>query len=244
LSRYFRNLLVAKVTGGDAKLIAGSPSEIARLTQVAGEFSEEDLTRYLQLTLDLFKDLQFALQPRLHLELGLLKLIQAGRLTSIEEAIAGMGGASLPAPVVKPQAVSVPKAAPAPKPAMKAAETGDWRGRLHAALMELSMPFTADAVEHSEVSEVNGELHFVTPKYLSLAMDEKDILKAIQKAGGKPMRLKITFGEAGSAPVSKQPETKPKEDELSQRALSHPEVRRFQEIFPDAQVRAVRNLKD
>jgi DNA polymerase III subunit gamma/tau len=180
------------------------------------------------------------LQPRLHLELGLLKLIQAGRLTSIEEAIAGMGGASVPAPpVMKPRAAAETKSAP-----IKAAETGDWRGRLHAALMELSMPFTADAVEHSEVSEVNGELHFATPKEFSLAMDEKDILKAIEKAGGKPMRLRITLGEAGSAPVSKAPSAKPKEDELSQRALSHPEVRRFQEIFPDAQVRAVRNLKD
>lgn len=246
LSRYFRNVLVAKVTGGDAKLIAGSPSEIARLLQVAAEFSEEDLTRYLQLTLDLFKDLQFALQPRFHLELGLLKLIQAGRLTSIEEAIAGMGSA--PAPVVKPAAPKPPpqvKAAEAKAAAEKSpAESGDWRARLHAALLELNMPFTADAVEHSEVSEVNGELHFVTPKDYSLSMDEKDILKAIQQAGGKLMRLKITLGETGSAPVSQQPATKPKEDDLSQRALSHPEVRRFQEIFPDAQVRAVRNLKD
>jgi len=34
------------------------------------------------------------------------------------------------------------------------------------------------------------------------------------------------------------------EDEVSQRALAHPEVRRFQELFPGAQVRAVRNLKE
>jgi hypothetical protein len=94
------------------------------------------------------------------------------------------------------------------------------------------------------VSEVNGELHFVTPKEFQLSMDEKDILKAIQRAGAKPMRLKITLGETGSAPVSKQPAAKPNQDDLSQRALSHPEVQRFQEIFPDAQVRAVRNLKD
>jgi DNA polymerase III subunit gamma/tau len=238
LSRYFRNLLVAKVTGGDAKLIAGSPSEIARLLQVGSEFSEEDLTRYLQLTLDLFKDLQSALQPRLHLELGLLKLIQASRLTSIEEAIAGMGSVPAAASMVRPAASPAPK----PPPVKAVAEAGDWRSRLHSALMELSMPFTADAVEHSAVSEVNGELHFVTPKEFSLSMDEKDILKALQHAGGKPMRLKITLGDGGN--VARPPVAKPKEDEISQRALSHPEVKRFQEIFPDAQVRAVRNLKD
>ncbi|HME10306.1 MAG TPA: DNA polymerase III subunit gamma/tau, partial [Bryobacteraceae bacterium] len=145
LARYFRNLLVAKVAGGNAKLIAASPSEIERLLTVAGGFSEEDLTRYLQLTLDLFKDLQSALQPRLHLELGLLKLIQAGRLTSLEEAIAGLGGSSgsLPkaAPAVQKSSPPAVKPAPKPAPAVKAtSEPGDWRSRLHAALMELSMP--------------------------------------------------------------------------------------------------------
>ncbi len=262
LARYFRNLLVAKVAGGNAKLIAASPSEIERLLTVAGGFSEEDLTRYLQLTLDLFKDLQAALQPRLHLELGLLKLIQAGRLTSLEEAISGLGGSSLEAkaggasgslPSVPPTAQKSPppavKPAPKPAPALKAAsEAGDWRSHLHAALMELSMPFTADAIEHSEVSEVNGELQIIAPKEFSLSMNEKDLQKALQQIGAKPMRVKITLGDAtakpGAQPVTKGPAANPKEDEVAQRALSHPEVRRFQEVFPDAQVRAVRNLKD
>jgi len=243
LARYFRNLLVAKVTGGNRKLIAASDSEIERMLQVASGFSEEDLTRYLQLTLDLFKDLQFALQPRLHLEIGLLKLIQAGRLTSLEEAIAGLGGSSGSLPTIAPPPVPKPVAKPAPV-VKAAAQPGDWRSRLHTALMELSMPFTADAVEHSEVSELNGELHFVTPKDFELSMNEKDIQKAIQQIGGKPMRVKITLGETSARPVAKGPAPNRPEDEVSQRALSHPEVRRFQEIFPDAQVRAVRNLKD
>jgi hypothetical protein len=34
------------------------------------------------------------------------------------------------------------------------------------------------------------------------------------------------------------------DEEVSQRALSNPDVQRFQELFPDAQVRAVRNLKE
>src|SRR5579862_374848 len=62
VARYFRNLLVAKV--GDVRLIPASPQERERLTQIAAPFSEEDLTRYLQLSLDLFRDLQASLQPR------------------------------------------------------------------------------------------------------------------------------------------------------------------------------------
>src|SRR5689334_8277734 len=103
LARYFRNLLVAKVAGANTKLIAASGPEQERLAQIAAGFSEEDLTRYLQLTLDLFKDLQSALQPRLHLEIGLLRLIQAGRLVPIEEALANLsGGGSVPPPKPAP----------------------------------------------------------------------------------------------------------------------------------------------
>ena len=90
--------------------MAASPPEQEVLGKVAAQFTEEDLTRYLRLSLDLFRDLQSSLQPRLHLELGLLRLVHAGKLQSIEEAIAGIGSA--PAPTVK----AAPTAPPAPEP--------------------------------------------------------------------------------------------------------------------------------
>jgi DNA polymerase-3 subunit gamma/tau len=254
LARYFRNLLVVKVAGANTRLIAASAREQERLAEAANGFSEEDLTRYLQLTLDLFKDLQFSLQPRLHLEIGLLRLIQAGKLVPIEEALAdlGSGGGSAPAPTrkptppappainPKPQATSNPPAANPQSPIANPVPTGPWRDRLHTALLEMGMQFTADAVEHSQVTESNGELQFVTPEEFSLAMNEKDILKVVQKIAGRPMRIKIALGnpDAVAAPL-----VKPKDD-VSQRALAHPEVKRFQELFPDAQVRVVRNLKE
>jgi DNA polymerase III subunit gamma/tau len=245
LARYFRNLLVAKVAGANTRLIAASVREQEHLAEVAAGFSEEDLTRYLQLTLDLFKDLQFSLQPRLHLEIGLLRLIQAGKLISIEEALSGLGGSgSTPVPTRNPPTVPpvanpqppTPRSAPAPA----SEPIGPWRDRLHSALLEAGMQFTADAVEHSQVTESNGELQFVTPEEFGLAMNEKDILKVVQKIAGRPMRIKIALGvpEAVAAPIAK-----PKDD-VSERALAHPEVKRFQELFPDAQVRTVRNLKE
>ena len=57
--------------GKPTRLIAASEREQQALLKTAGLFSEEDLTRYLNLTLDLYKALQTSLQPRLHLELGL-----------------------------------------------------------------------------------------------------------------------------------------------------------------------------
>src|SRR4051812_26950092 len=65
LARYFRNLLVARISGTETKLIGASAAEQTRMRETAQRFSEEDLTRYLQLTLELFKDMQAALQPRL-----------------------------------------------------------------------------------------------------------------------------------------------------------------------------------
>jgi DNA polymerase III subunit gamma/tau len=244
LARYFRNLLVAKVAGANTRLIAASGREQQRLAEVASGFSEEDLTRYLQLTLDLFKDLQFSLQPRLHLEIGLLRLVQAGKLISIEEALSDLGSGGAPLPPVRkaplppaPPPKSAAPPAPSPQPPTPSAP---WRDRLHTSLLEMGMQFTADAVEHSQVTEANGELQFVTPEEFSLAMNEKDILKVVQKIAGRPMRIKIVLGkpEAVAAPLAK-----PKDD-VSERALAHPEVKRFQELFPDAQVRVVRNLKE
>ena len=258
LARYFRNLLVTKVAGPNTRLVAASDREHSKLAEIAAGFSEEDLTRYLALTLDLFKDLQFSLQPRLHLEIGLLRLIQAGKLIPIEEALAGLGGggSSRPAPVKRtdpiqaakpvvqaPPKIAEPAKAPEPSPPRPStSESQSWRDRLHAALLELGMQFTADAVEHSEVTESNNELRFVTPEEFSLAMNEKDILKVVQKVAGRPMRIKITLGApSATSEIAKPPAA---QDDVTERALGHPEVRRFQETFPDAQVRVVRNLKE
>jgi DNA polymerase-3 subunit gamma/tau len=268
LARYFRNLLVAKVAAGRTHLIAASAAEQQRLAEIAAAFSEEDLTRYLQLTLDLFGDMQTSLQPRFHLEIGLLRLVHAGRLLPIEQALAQAGGE--PAPPRKseppPSARSGPSpfaqnlqrrapaaapvrgpaaAAPAPaiaSPAAPPAEPGGWKDRLHAALIEMGMAFTADALEHSEVTETGSELQFTTPKEFALGMNLPDIQKAIQRVAGKPYRAKITIGEPAAPPA---PVRAPAgEDEVARRALSHPDVQRFQELFPGSQVRAVRNLKE
>ncbi len=240
LARYFRNLLVSKVAGPNTRLIAASPREQEQLAATAAGFSEEDLTRYMQITLDVFKDLQTSIQPRLHLEIGLLKLVHAGRMGTVEQALAAVGEPSpAPRPSLQP---AKPVPAPKPQPSVQApaAVTDAWRDRLHAKLLELGLDHTADSLEHSLITEANGELQFVTDDEL-LHMHEKELAKAVQQVAGRPMRIKITIGKPGaqSAPTPAKPK-----DDVSERALAHPEVRRFQELFPDAQVRAVRNLKE
>jgi DNA polymerase-3 subunit gamma/tau len=253
LSRYFRNLLVVKVAGVNTRLVAATPEEQQRLAEVAGAFSEEDLTRYLQITLGVFHDLQFSLQPRLHLEIGLLRMVHAGRLVPIEEALANLGGAPQETPAPKPILTTPkplsPKLTPAPVPqnAPKPAPTGDaWKPRLIEALLDLDMKFTADAVEHSSVTESNGELKFVAPEQFLILMAERDLKKAAEKIAGRPMKVSVTAG-AQEVVREPRPAAEPRkldENDASRRILEHPEVKRFQETFPGAQVRAVRNLRE
>src|SRR5262249_54358853 len=52
LCRFFRNLLVTKISGRDTRLVAAAGSERSKLGEMASKFSEEDLTRYLHLSLE------------------------------------------------------------------------------------------------------------------------------------------------------------------------------------------------
>ena len=268
LARYFRNLLVAKIAAGDAlaRLVAASPAQRTRLVEIAGQFSEEDLTRYLQLSLDLFKDLQFSLQPRFHLELGLVKLVQAGRLLPIEEALAGLGGAGLqpvqatakpapaaaappppprrtgPSPFEQDQAKKAPQAVPPTPPA--AQDSGDARQQLHAHLSEKGMTHLADAVENANIAVSGGDLKVTAPKSYVLYFSDRGFAEAVRQVFGRALNVKVITGDpapSGAAPLAQAPAAR--EDEVAERALNNPEVRRFREVF-GGEVRKIRNLKE
>ena len=90
--RHFRNLLVARVCGPESDLVAAPQEERPRLAEQAARFSEEDLTRFFNTLLATDAELRRAPDPRLHLELGLLKLINARRLAPLEEVLAELRG--------------------------------------------------------------------------------------------------------------------------------------------------------
>ena len=88
--RYLRNALMAKLGGEQTELLQISADERARATRTALLFTEEELTRNLQIVLRTFDDLNYRQEQRFHLELGLLKLIHAQRLLPIEELLSGV----------------------------------------------------------------------------------------------------------------------------------------------------------
>ena len=92
--RHVRNLLIARVSGADSELIAATPDQRPALAKAAAQFSEEDLTRFFNILLQTDDDLRRKPDPRVHLEMGLLRLIHAGRLAPLEELLSELGGAN------------------------------------------------------------------------------------------------------------------------------------------------------
>src|SRR5438067_15285 len=120
--RFLRNAVVAKVAGDDSPLLQISSDERARVGRIAKQFSEEELTRFLQILLRSYNDISYRADQRFHLELALLKLLHAQRLLPVEEILSGMEARNAPVPVAgratptKPiAAVSSPVAAEEPR---------------------------------------------------------------------------------------------------------------------------------
>ncbi len=131
---FVRNLLVAQSAGRDSALLEVTDQERLTLSEAAATFTEEDLARFLQILLRTAGDLRHAREERLHLELGLLKLVHARRLTRVEDVLAALEGnrgagddtlRSTPAstaPLLRAPAVA-PVNAPTATPPLSAAPT-------------------------------------------------------------------------------------------------------------------------
>jgi len=104
LTRYIRNLAVAKSCGAESPLLQLPSTERAVLGKLREQFSEEDLARFFQILVRTESDMRYALNPRFHLELGLIKMVHAGKLASLESLLAELGG-TRPAPGGKVETV-------------------------------------------------------------------------------------------------------------------------------------------
>jgi DNA polymerase-3 subunit gamma/tau len=119
--RYLRNTVIAKIAGigvdgAGADGVAGellqiSADEQRRAGRSAALFTEEELTRFLQVMLRTFDELGYRQEQRFHFELGLLKLVHLRRLLPIEEVLSQfpVSGGSRPGPgVATARTVSAP----------------------------------------------------------------------------------------------------------------------------------------
>ena len=189
-----------------------------------------------------------------------MKMIQAGKLVPIEEALASlaMTCASAPSPPkpgammqpAMPRPVAAPPqktAAPAPVAAAgPPSPDDDWREKLQSAMVQAGLQFSADAMGHASAALVNNQLTITAPKQFTLDLGREEIQTALKQLGYPALRFNIVLSDVkpAGAPIAAKAAPKPAaQDEVTEHALGHPEVQRFRELF-GGEVRNVRNLKE
>ena len=89
-----------------------------------------------------------------------------------------------------------------------------------------------------------SEVVIRAPKMMMLSLKDPGLPRIAAEVAGKPVRVRTEIGEGVAAAPASNSKADGEDSQIRQRALSHPGVKRFQELFPEAQVRTVRNLNE
>jgi DNA polymerase-3 subunit gamma/tau len=252
---HFRELLLLKLAPAESPLLAGLvPEERERLRPLAAAFSEEDLLRVFDVLARLEGELRQATDPRVTLELALLKLVQLRRLRPFAELVAKVeglaGGASdAPTPVVSararapepPARVSAPAPRPAappppaPAPAAPAVASPADADALLARMQELvrTRSSLAMPLRGAQARLHEGALLLdLDPAFVAMATAHLDEYQAVaREAAGRALRVR--FGAAESTSPAPAPGAAParRDDGLMDAAASDPAVREALDLF-------------
>ncbi len=96
LTRFVRDLMIGRSCGAESTLLQVPSDQRQMIGEIVGRFSEEDLSRFFNILLRAESEMRYALVPRFHLELALMKMVHARRLASLEMLLSGLGGATVP----------------------------------------------------------------------------------------------------------------------------------------------------
>jgi DNA polymerase III subunit gamma/tau len=115
LITHCRNLLVCKIAGWDERLLNLPDSERDAVQKQAESFSEVDLIRFYDLLNRTDNELRWHPRPLVHLEMALIKLIELGRLPSLESVVASLGSGQMTGAPGEPALVGrLPVSPPSP----------------------------------------------------------------------------------------------------------------------------------
>ena len=99
LMHYLRDLAVVRVAPDRPDLLEW-PQELEQLAELADRFSEEDLLRSLDVLTRIEEGLRWSPEPRFHLEMALLKLVEMPRLAAFDQLLGQLeqsgGGPAVP----------------------------------------------------------------------------------------------------------------------------------------------------
>ena len=261
---HLREVLLVKLAPAASPLLhAILPEELDRLRSLAQALSEEDLLRALDLLTRLEGELRNTTDPRVALDLALLKLVQMRRLMPFAElvarverlagsdgstpAVARRSPADETAPRATPAAVA---AAPAPPPSavasVSSAPAGSGDAILAALVALCSTRPSLAAPLRSAAARVEGATLVleVPPDFQSFAtMHADEYRDLVRKAAGRPLSVRIGAGgtPGGDAPAAPSAAQASRE-KLREEVEREPAVQEALDLF-DARVVDVREAK-
>src|SRR5258707_2567109 len=141
---HLRDLWVVKVSG-DSKLLDSSSALASTLQQQAALFSESDLVRFFHSLAETEASLKDAANPRYQVEVGLVKLMEMRRLSSLGDLVGRIDELAQAllsgrAPVERKGPQSAPDSGPRKAPARSAASAGSRQKANSAVPVEPSAP--------------------------------------------------------------------------------------------------------
>ena len=113
LMHYLRDLAVVRVASDRPDLLEW-PQERERLAEFADRFSEEDLLRSLDVLTRIEEGLRWSPEPRFHLEMALLRLVEMPRLAAFDRLLEQLDQSAVGTAAPKSGARGSPAAKPAP----------------------------------------------------------------------------------------------------------------------------------
>lgn len=248
LARAARDLLILSV---DPKRAAdpdvASETERARLLAAVGQWSREDLMRAFDQFNRAEKDVQGSDQPRLHLEMALLRLMHLRKLVPLAELIGMAETGRPPRPAStrpSPPANSGAVAPKRPSAAQADAESGgSFKDALLAEIKSSKPTFYNLVVAQAHRIDVSptgvGFAFLPNQKVPRQQCDEmKSWLQTLaEKVAGRPVTVSVTVSEAPGAPSADTPKppaapSPVSTDDLKRQALANATVQAVLEIFP------------
>ncbi len=270
---HYREILLLKLAPDSSSLLAGVvPEERARLRPLADAYSEEDLLRILDLLTKADEELRKAQDPRVTLELALLKMVQMRRLLPFAELVDRVerlaAGNPLPprvapvlaatpqppAPGPRPAAVAVPATAQAtlpapssaPAPAARATLAAAGADDLLAALLAAcqTRPSLAQPLR-SATARLEGDVLMleVAPDFAAFAGMHVDEYRDLAKtAAGRTLKVQIGSGAVVEEAKAAPSQEEVKKERLRQEAAREPAVQEALDLF-DGKLLDVRETK-
>jgi DNA polymerase-3 subunit gamma/tau len=273
---HLRNLMIVKVTGSSERLKDKADNdllefldlpdeEIEELKKFSGNLSEEDVHLLFDMTLKGTTDVVRAQDPRIVLEMLLLRLSQAPRLVAIEKLIGGLQTGSLPVGSASNGASGAKSAPASMKPAAPPSDLSAAHERWSALVENIKRdkPLLGAKLEYAMVQSIESDKLSISFKkeqeyfYQQVAQNDvvQQLMDLVGKHWGRPYKIEVRLAQgsgavdgAGRAPTHLSPiEAKDKrqaeaESDMRAKVESHPLVKEAKNVLK-AKITSIKESK-